>query len=353
MFTQRGLEASLAHGMRLNEKTWTKFVAKQPRAHVLQLAQWGELKELFGWEAEPYVLSSPEGFATGALALTKQLPMGLGKMAYIPMGGYALEGEFFEVLWLVIRRATKAAFLKMEPGHLEPGEELNMRELGFVPSPHCIQPRRTIIIDISRSDDDMLAGMSQGTRRKVRKSLRSGIVFRRGKRKDLPAFCRLMQETSARNGFGVHENSYYEAAYKLLMPKYGALLLAERQGELLAGLMVFALGTKAWYFYGASSRTAGNSYASYGLQWSAIQWAKRRGCQSYDLWGVPDHDEEYLEAHFQERSDGLWGVYGFKRGWGGELRRSMGAWDMPFNPVRYAAYRLALKVKGIGAPGME
>ena len=223
----------------------------------------------------------------------------------------------------------------------------------FAPARIAFSRRRTIIIDISGKDDAILANMSQGTRRKVRKSQRSDITYRKGKRRDLPAFFRLMQETGARNGFGVREDYYYKSIFELLMPKYGCILLAERDGELLAAVMVFSLGKKAWYLYGASSRTAGSSYASYGIQWQAIRWAKQRGCHSYDLWGVPDHDEDYLEANFQQRSDGLWGVYGFKRGWGGELRRSMGAWDLPFDRLRYAAYRCALKVKGIGSAGLD
>ncbi|MXX83722.1 MAG: peptidoglycan bridge formation glycyltransferase FemA/FemB family protein [Chloroflexi bacterium] len=331
---------------------WTAFVASQPRAHILQLLQWGALKSRFGWGAEPYALADLDGYTCAALVLEKRLPMGLGKMAYVPMGGYATDEFAYDALWFSIRRESNAAFLKVEPGHLAPGEELDMRAMGFRPSPQSIQPPRTIIIDITGEQDVILARMSQSTRRKVRKSLRSEVTYRKGTRKDLLAFCQLMRETGARNNFGVHEAVYYEAVYELFMPSYGALLLAERADELLAAVMVFALGQTAWYLYGASSRTAGSSYASYGIQWSAIRWAKRRGCQSYDMWGVPDYDEAELEAQYQQRSDGLWGVYGFKRGWGGELRRSMGAWDMPFSQLQYGAYRLALKYKGIDAPGM-
>jgi len=59
----------------------------------------------------------------------------------------------------------------------------------------------------------------------------------------------------------------------------------------------------------------------------------------YDLWGVPDCDEDELEKSFTQRSDGLWGVYRFKRGFGGELRRCAGPWDRVYNPVLYAFYR--------------
>ena len=100
---------------------------------------------------------------------------------------------------------------------------------------------------------------------------------------------------------------------------------------------------------GASSNVKRNLMATYGVQWQAIQWAKARGCTVYDLWGIPDEHEPTLEAQFETRSDGLWGVYGFKRGWGGEVARSAGAWDKVYNPLIYKAYQLALQYRSRGS----
>jgi lipid II:glycine glycyltransferase (peptidoglycan interpeptide bridge formation enzyme) len=78
---------------------------------------------------------------------------------------------------------------------------------------------------------------------------------------------------------------------------------------------------------------------TYLLQWEAMRWARARGCDEYDLWGIPDAEPEKLEAEFTRRSDGLWGVYRFKRGFGGRVARALGAWDRPYSPILYAAYR--------------
>ena len=329
---------------------WDEFVARQPRGHVLQLAAWGQLKAQFGWGAQRIGACDRDG-ERGALVLTRQLPFGLGKMAYVPMGGYASDPRQYGLLWREIRARTGAAFLKVEPGILPAGQSLDLRAQGFRRSPHCIQPPRTIIIDISADDDAILARMNQGTRRKIRKSLKSDLRIRAGSERDLPAFCALMQETGARNNFGVHNAAYFQRVYELFVPRACQMLLAERDGALLAAVMVFALGESAWYLYGASARAARNAYASYGIQWAAIQWAKARGCRRYDMWGVPDADEATLEAQFRARSDGLWGVYSFKRGWGGEVRRRLGAWDMPFNHAVYWAYRAALRLRNRGEVG--
>jgi lipid II:glycine glycyltransferase (peptidoglycan interpeptide bridge formation enzyme) len=102
--------------------------------------------------------------------------------------------------------------------------------------------------------------------------------------------------------------------------------------------MVFANGNRAWYVYGASNDQERNRMPTYLLQWEAIRWAKSHGCEEYDLWGVPDENEETLEANFETRHDGLWGVYRFKRGFGGELKRAAQALDRVYNPLLYWAY---------------
>ena len=325
--------------------TWDNYVHAQPNGHLLQLSQWGTLKAQFGWESRVIALCNDQGIQAGAQVLLQDLPLSAGKLAYLPMGGYATERALYPLLWKAIRRETGAAFLKLEPGLGSAIAESELSRAGFQPSPQSIQPATTIVIDISGDDSAILQRMNQGTRRKIRKSRSGQIVYRQGNRGDLPQFNSLMLQTGERNDFGVHSLDYYEAVYDLFMPRYGTLLLATIDDELLAAILVFALGETAWYLYGASTRSQGNLYATYGIQWAAIEWAKQRGCCYYDLWGVPDHDADALEAQFKHRTDGLWGVYGFKRGWGGEVQRSLGTWDLAWNPLIYAAYRAALKLR--------
>jgi lipid II:glycine glycyltransferase (peptidoglycan interpeptide bridge formation enzyme) len=167
-------------------------------------------------------------------------------------------------------------------------------------------------------------------------------------------FSDLMRTTGARDEFGVHEPSYYTAAFDLFAPRgWARLLLAEVADEPVAAIMVFAMPPNAWYLYGASGDSHREKMPNYLLQWRAIQWARSLGCTRYDLWGVPDHDLDVLEEQFTQRSDGLWGVYRFKRGFGGTLERSIGAWDLILAPMRYRAYRLGLRATGRGRPALE
>jgi len=107
-----------------------------------------------------------------------------------------------------------------------------------------------------------------------------------------------------------------------------------------AALFVGYHGKCGWYLYGASSEQHRNLMAAYLLQWESIQWAKGQGCTEYDLYGIPDHDEEELEAQFSNRSDGLWGVYRFKRGFGGQIQRHCQAWEKVYGFIPYSIFKL-------------
>ncbi len=225
-----------------------------------------------------------------------------------------------------------------------PDNARSLRNVGFSPGAAQFQPRSTLVVDISGEEADILAAMKSKTRYNVRLSHRKGVTVRQGSRSDVRAFYDLMAVTSDRNRFGVRSFEYYATAFELFDERERvALFLAEYEGEPLAGLMAFALRDTAWYFYGASSDSQRNLMAPYAVQWAAIRWAKARGCTTYDLWGVPDEDEQTLEAEFTQRQDGLWGVYRFKRGFGGQLKQTVGAWDRVYRPLRYRLYQHALR----------
>ncbi len=339
-----------AHAFTPQPAEWDAFVQQQPHAHLLQTSAWAALKAPAGWACARVGLRDAAGrLCAGAQLLFRPLPLRLGTMAYLPMGPLLPDAAQADALWAAIdaaARARGAAFLKWEPGFPPPGAPAPQpAALGFAPSPQTIQPPRTVLIALDADDDGLLARMNQGTRRKIRQSQKNDIRYWEAAAHELPLFTGMMQMTGARNIFGVHSPDYYALAYRLFVPQHAALILAEHEGEPLAGVMVFALGDSAWYLYGASSDSKRNLMAAYGVQWAAIRWARARGCRTYDMWGIPDEDEAVLEAQFQQRSDGLWGVYGFKRGWGGQVARTPGAWDRVCNPALYAAYRLALRLR--------
>lgn len=332
--------------------TWDSFVEQQ-QGHLLQTSAWGELKSAFGWQAEVIAVAMDDDIRAGALMLHRTLPAGLGVISYVPRGpviDWKAEAALMELLAAIDQaaQAKNAVLLKLEPDLWQSeAAKKQLQAVGFHVSQQTIQPPSTIVIDITPDEDAILANMSQSTRRKVRLPYRREIEFRRGTRDDLESFSALIDVTGTRDAFGVHEQNYYTKAFDLYAPKQCALLMASYQGMDVAGLMAFSQGQRSWYLYGASSNRERNRMPTYGIQLEAIRWAKKQGCTEYDLWGIPDEPEDTLEAQFQERSEGLWGVYGFKRGFGGTVKRTVGAWDKVYRPVAYQAYKAALRARAL------
>jgi len=316
----------------LSASEWDDFLKNNPDAHLLQSGAWGEFKSEFGWQ--PVRLRVGE---TGAQILFRSLPLGFS-FAYLPKGPV---GPNWAGLWPEVDRLCRrkrAVILKVEPDLTEPVAHQSAAQFeGFYPNADPIQPRRTIVVSLEGGEDQWLSRMKQKTRYNIRLAEKKGVTVCESRAVDI--FYSLMQSTGQRDGFGVHSLAYFRRVYQHFSAAGKcALLLAQYDGRPLAGLMVFASGSRAWYLYGASNEEERNRMPAYLLQWEAMRWAKTRGCREYDLWGVPDGDEEALEAGFADRSDGLWGVYRFKRGFGGQLVRSAGAWDRVYLPV-YPLYR--------------
>jgi peptidoglycan pentaglycine glycine transferase (the first glycine) len=330
-----------------DERAWEQRITAAPGGHVLQSWAWGELKSRFGWRVQRL----GQGLAS-AQVLYRPLPGRVGSIAYVPKGPL-LDWDDDQVIrnWTAVIgplvRQQRAICLKIEPDLEDSSDRAeSLRAAGFRLSPQPIQPRRTIEVDLNAEPEEILARMKQKTRYNIRLAERKGVAVRSGDEGDLPAFYHLMEETARRDSFAIHSRAYYEAAHRLFVPAgQGRLFLAEHSGRLLAGLLAVALGDTACYLYGASADEGRELMPSYLLQWEAMMWARERGCLVYDLWGVPDEDEPTLEAEFTQRGDGLWGVYRFKRGVGGRLVRTVGAWDLVYAPVRYWLYNTALRLQ--------
>jgi len=335
---------------------WDKLLSQYPDAHLLQSCAWGELKARFGWEV---VRISGK---VNAQILFRKLGLGF-RMAYLPKGPVETGNQDpFDNqttdFWHEVDQACHrklAVFLKVEPdAFLDPGLQMgkSARDYagiwqypqgfcpnGFRSSPHAIQPPRTILVDLRGDEDQILARMKQKTRYNIKLAARRGVIIHPSA--DLEQFHNILRTTGTRDSFGVHSLEYYRSCYELFhSPGACELLVAEYEAQPLAALMVFARGKRAWYFYGASANEHRDLMPSYLLQWEAMRWARLQGCLEYDLWGIPDANEGELEASFNSRSDDLWGVYRFKRGFGGCVVRSAGPWDRVYHPLAYQAYQL-------------
>ncbi len=312
----------------------------------MQSPEWGQLKAAFGWQ--PWVVQAEH---SRAQVLFRRLPLGLS-IAYLPKGPL---GSDWQELWPLVDcecKRRRSVFLQVEPDWNEPYEAgLAQTWLaGFSQQERTIQPRRTVLINLEGEEQQLLAGMKQKTRYNIRLAEKKGVSV--SPSQDLTGFYELMRVTGQRDGFAVHSLEYYQRAWQLFAPREECVLLrAEFEGQALAYLMAFQSEGRAWYFYGCSDDQYRNLMPTYLLQWEAMRWARAHRAREYDLWGIPDEDEDLLEDQFSARSDGLWGVYRFKRGFGGRIVRTAPAFIKVYRPLLYRLYQWRSGRSGQGEGG--
>lgn len=333
---------------------WDAFVSAAPDGGVLQCSAWAGFKRPAGWRPCRVVAGDGERIVAGAQVLLRSLPLRLGCIAYCPRGpvGEWRAASVATVLWPALRaalRARRAVFLKVEP-NAAPDDALegSLRDLGLRPSGGHVQPIATLQIDLSADAAAIAAAQKAKTRYNVGLAARKGVLIREGGLADLPAIYPLLAETSRRDGFPIHAAEYYDALLRN-MSGVARLTMAHHDGDLLAAIFVAAFGREAIYMYGASGGHKRNLMPTYLIQWEAMQWAKTRGCAFYDMWGIPEDVQNLEEADAvseqkagERTEDGLWGVYRFKRGFGGRLVRFAGSFDDVYSPLLYRLWNEAL-----------
>lgn len=323
---------------------WNAFAMQQPSFGLLQSWEWGEFKEKLGWQPFRIAIRQNGDLVAGAQILVKSSIPGLPSFGYIPRGpiGNWLEPEVAGRLLPEIHRLMSshgAAFLRIEPPLLD---ELCFHEtlsrLGFHPSAHTNQPRCTIVLDLTPDPAALLIQMRKKTRQYVRKAIREGITVRQGREEDLAAFYELMLATSRRKRIAHRSREYYNNMWELFSDKQqSVLLMAYHEDKLLAARTAYHFGGHAAEFHAGSKDGAAAMNPDYLLVWEAIKWAQAQGCTTYDLWGIPneislvDGDEDSLPK--PERTDGMWGVYQFKRGFGTNVVCYVGAYDYVYSPI--------------------
>jgi lipid II:glycine glycyltransferase (peptidoglycan interpeptide bridge formation enzyme) len=334
-------------------QAWDSALLSMPNPHVLQSWAWGEFKSRHGWNATRLLWQRDGTTMAAASVLQRKMPRLPLALLYVPKGP-ALDWTQTDLVQRVLadledfawrRRAfcvkvdpdvyygEHAPSFSTRPGCASVTSSL-LQHRGWRYSGEQIQYCNTVLLDLSSSEDELLAAMKQKTRYNVRLAARRGVTIRQGTAADLDTFFRLYAETSQRDGFLIRPQAYYDDAWgSFLDAGLAQLLLAEVEGETVAGLILFTFGPTAWYMYGASSSRYRRHMPNNLLHWEAIRQTKDAGSTLYDLWGAPDQLDE---------SDPMWGVVRFKLGLGGQLAQGLGAWDFPASRTAYLLYSVIL-----------
>ncbi|HBP51520.1 TPA: peptidoglycan bridge formation protein FemAB, partial [Candidatus Shapirobacteria bacterium] len=199
----------------------------------------------------------------------------------------------------------------------------------------------TFIVDLTKSEDQLLADMSQKTRYNIKLANRHGVTVSHSvKDEDFEIYLKMLFETTKRQGFYLHSESYHRHLWSVLKSTGMAqIFLASFQGQVLAAFMVFKLKDRLFYPYGASLDIHREVMAPTLLMWEAIKYGQSLGLKTFDMWGCLGPDANASQQGF--------GFHRFKQGYGGNLVQFVGTYDLVINPKLYKLYNLVDKYRWI------
>jgi peptidoglycan pentaglycine glycine transferase (the first glycine) len=339
-----------------DRQQWNGFLTSQPRGHLLQSFEWGELNTYLG--ARVYRLGAlQDGRIVGALSLTVS-PVPISSP--IPLPGlhwnwlYSSRGPTVErptspalpaLIESVqkIAKAERAVVLRLEPNIADddPDEQAWIdayQKLGFRANPNAVHGRRSWVLDIRPDAEKLLADFKMTWRQNVRVAERKGVIIREATSDaDFDAYYDLLKLTSDRDAFFIHQKDYHRQILRHFASRGDAVLyLAEHEGEAIAAKMLIRFGDWCWDMFGASSNNKRNLKPTYLLQFRCIEWAKTKGCSYFDFRTIP----EILEP-----GEEMWGVYEYKKGFGGFSRLNMPTQDYTYRPLIYNTWRKLVEAR--------
>ena len=281
--------------------------------HFLQSPEWEQFQQSVGrktWRVQ------------GVLLIEHALPYGF-RYLYCPRPEDLSDDFFIETE--KIARAAKALFLKIDPASQK---ELRITNYELRKS-QALQPRKTIIVDLTKPEDVLLSEMHKKTRYCIREAEGSKVVSRQSlegsQKEDFEIFWKLLSETTERSGFHAHPKDYYQKLLAVKSPDFSnELFFAEYEEKSVAAALVNIYKDTAAYLHGASSSEGDRHSASHLLQWEIMKELKRRGIEQYDLWGI---DEQKWP-----------GVTRFKVRFGGEMVEYQESVDAVYRRWMYRMY---------------
>jgi lipid II:glycine glycyltransferase (peptidoglycan interpeptide bridge formation enzyme) len=311
-----------------------RVVANPDGGHILQTRAWGEFKRSSGWRPS-YWIASTSSVDVAILFLHRRIP-GFGELWYAPKGPGIVDPQAL-VEVLNDRDSMRGAFVvKVEPeieeSHAHPA---SWQRAGLHQAPADVQmSRSTIIVDLDRDEDALLASFKPKCRYNIRLAAKRGVEVAAVPMTDanIATMYSLMAATRERAGFFLRSERYFRGYWELQAASgQGQLFFASWQGEVLAGVFATFLSGHGWYKDGGSTKEHSELMAPHLLQWEVMRWLRARGVRTYDLIAVPP-STQLTESH------PLYGLYRFKSGFNDTITDFVGTWDLPLRPRAYAAW---------------
>lgn len=333
----------------IDEETFRDFSAQSPYKSFMQTPEIAHLRERSGWTIYYFGVKKDQTLVGASMVVAK--PTFLGKSVFYAPGGPLLDLEDQALTNFFFKNLKR--YIKSHNGytlHIDPYYELiqrdrdglpveggfnhtkvlqTLRALGFRPIQSASQPKYLFALDLdNRSPEELLASFKRNTRNHIKKAEKMGVKVRELKRDDLERLKKITKKTSARRGFSDQPLSYYESMYDLFTPVKGVkFLLAEADGHDLSAAMFITYGDEIIYLFSGSDEEYMRKYnAQYELQWHMIKYAAKHNYKRYNFYGI---------SGLPDKNDPDYGIYDFKKGFGGQVIELVGSFELPVSPLFY------------------
>jgi hypothetical protein len=205
-------------------------------------------------------------------------------------------------------------------------------------SPHPLFPQWSQILDLTKSEDELLNNMKSKTRYNIGLARKKGVVIKEETNQEgFEIFAKLYFETCKRQKYHGHNINYHRTIFETLKDRITHIFIAFFEGSPLAAYEIFTFNDVMYYPYGGSSLEHRNLMAPNLLMWEVIRYGKKIGCKTFDMWGSlpPGYPDSNPWSGFTR----------FKEGYGAEFVKFVGSFDLVINPTVYYLYNLAEKFR--------
>jgi len=290
-----------------DKREWDDYVLEHG-GHPLQLWGWGDVKAAHGWKAYRLYLRDSNEIVVGAVQLlVRRLPWPLRSLAYVPRGPVVDEanrGELLSALSKYVKRTYHSVAVMIEPD----SEEYPVPE-GWVKSKNQILPSQTVILDITKSESELLSRMAKKTRQYIRKSASEAIKIKPVRnREELGKCIAVYMETAKRAKFSVHNEQYYYDIFDKL-GDHSPVFAAYVDDQPIAFLWLAISADTAFELYGGMNDLGQQLRANYALKWYAIRKCKEWELSRYDFGGLLDGGVSTFKMSWIDKETQLAGTF--------------------------------------------
>lgn len=346
----------------ISPEEFTVFAATSPYKSFMQTPEIATLRAKDGWTPYYFGIKDKDNKIIAASMLVAK-PNFLGKSVFYAPGGPLLDLEDAKLTNFFLKNLKN--YIKTHNGyvlHIDPYYELierdrdgqpvekgfhhqkavqNLQNLGFKSIKTSDQPKYLFAMDINgRTPEQLLANFKRNTRNHIRKAEKMGVKVRELKREELNKLKQITKSTSERRHFTDRPLSYYEQMYDLFGQKDEAkFILAEAKIEgaktmtPLSAAMFMLYGSEIIYLFSGSDQKYMRDYnAQYLIQWHMIKYAAEHGFSRYNFYGING---------LPDPSSKDYGIYDFKKGFGGQVIELIGSYELPISPIYYLHHTLS------------